>query len=57
MARETGLVEQIMSEMAPNVAVLGFPYAGEGVGPGEVNGVTLASKYAKPLVCTDSLAN
>lgn len=57
MTRETNLVAQIMSEMAPNVAVLGFPYAGEGVGPGEVNGVTLASKYAKPLVCTDSLAN
>ncbi|MBD3181115.1 hypothetical protein GF312_02415 [Candidatus Poribacteria bacterium] len=57
MERETELVARIMGEMAPNVPVLGFPYAGEGVGPGEVNGVTLASKYAKPLVCTDSLAN
>jgi hypothetical protein len=57
MAAETQLVAEIMAEMAPNTPVLGFPYAGHGVGPGEVNGVTLASKYGKPLVCTDSLAN
>ncbi len=54
---ETQLVAEIMAELAPNTPVLGFPYAGHGVGPGEVNGVTLASKYGKPLICTDSLAN
>lgn len=57
MGAETQLVAEIMAAMAPNTAVLGFPYAGHGVGPGEVNGVTMASRYAKPLVCTDSLAN
>jgi hypothetical protein len=57
MAAETQLVAEIMAELAPNAPVLGFPYHGHGVGPGEVNGVTLASKYGKPLVCTDHLAN
>lgn len=57
MAAETQLVAEIMAELAPNTAVLGFPYGGDGIGPGEVNGVVLASKYGKSLVCTDSLAN
>ncbi|MEI6647955.1 MAG: hypothetical protein WCP12_18095, partial [bacterium] len=55
--REKRLTEYILSELAPNSAILGFPYAGEHVGMGEVYGVKLASQYAKPLVCNDSLAN
>ncbi|MHC4251794.1 MAG: hypothetical protein ACYS9X_21960 [Planctomycetota bacterium] len=55
--RDQRVVAETMAEMAPNVAVLGFPYAGEGVGPGEPPGVKLASSYAKALVCTDFLSN
>ncbi len=55
--REKRLVAEILSQMAPNTAVLGFPYAGEGVGLGEGGGVELASRYGVSLVCTDSLAN
>ena len=54
---ERDLVARIMAWMAPNVAVLGFPYAGEGVGLGEGDGVALASRYAKGLVCSDFLGN
>ncbi|MGC8666824.1 MAG: GxGYxYP domain-containing protein [Chthonomonadales bacterium] len=54
---ERDLVARIMAWMAPNVAVLGFPYAGEGVGLGEGEGVSLASRYAKGLVCSDFLGN
>ena len=57
MVAERRIMAKIMAETEPNTAVLGFPYAGEGVGPGEVNGVSLASEYGKALVCTDSLAN
>jgi hypothetical protein len=57
MFAETQLVAEIFAAMNPNSPVLGFPYHGEGVGPGEVNGVALASKYGRPLVCTDHLPN
>jgi hypothetical protein len=57
MLREKAVVARIMSELAPNSPVMGFPYGGHGVGLGEVSGVALASRYAKPLVCTDHLAN
>ena len=48
---------EILSQMAVNTAVLGFPYAGKGIGPGEGAGVALISRYGKGLVCTDNLAN
>lgn len=54
---ECRLMAEIFAEMDPNVAVLGFPWAGEGVGLGEGTGVAFASAYAKGLVCSDSLAN
>jgi len=54
---ERRLMAEIFSEMDPNIPVLGFPYAGEGVGMGEGDGVALASHYAKGLVCSDYLAN
>ena len=57
MARETKLVAGIFAQLAPNTAVIGFPAGGKGIGPGEVNGVALASRYAHPLVCTNYLAN
>ena len=54
---ERRLMAEIFSEMEPNVAVLGYPYAGEGVGIGEGDGVALGSRYAKGLVCSDFLGN
>ncbi|HSV73017.1 MAG TPA: hypothetical protein VLH79_04595 [Chthonomonadales bacterium] len=50
-------IARMMAGMAPNVAMLGFPYFGEGVGPGEVGGVELGSRYGQGLVCTDFLGN
>jgi hypothetical protein len=54
---ERRLMAGIFSEMDPNTAVLGYPYAGEGVGMGESDGVALGSRYAKGLVCSDFLGN
>jgi hypothetical protein len=54
---ERRLMAEIFSEMEPNIAVLGYPYAGEGVGIGEGDGVALGSRYAKGLVCSDFLGN
>ena len=54
---EQRLMAEILSQMAVNTAVLGFPYAGKGIGPGEGAGVALISRYGKGLVCTDNLAN
>jgi hypothetical protein len=54
---EVELMAEIFAGMDPNVAVMGYPYAGEGVGIGEGGGVELASRYGKGLVCTDFLRN
>ena len=54
---EVRVVAQILAEMEPNIPVLGFPYGGEDIGIGEGGGVSLASLYAKGLVCDDFLAN
>ena len=54
---ERRVMAKIFSEMDPNIAVLGYPYAGQGVGIGEQDGVALISRYAKGLVCSDFLAN
>ncbi len=54
---EVQLMARIFAEMDPNIAVMGFPYGGEGVGLGEGGGVALASRYAKGLVCSDFLDN
>jgi GxGYxYP putative glycoside hydrolase C-terminal domain/GxGYxYP third domain/GxGYxYP_N 1st domain/GxGYxYP_N second domain len=54
---ERQLMANIFSEMDPNIAVLGYPYAGKGIGMGEDDGVAFASRYAKGLVCSDFLAN
>jgi hypothetical protein len=54
---EKQILAKILSEMAPNSPIMGFPYAGKGIGPGEPAGVRFASTYAKALVCTDHLRN
>lgn len=57
MRREKRLVAEIMSQLEPNIGMLGFPAVGKGVGVGEVSGVDLASRYGIALVCSDSLGN
>ncbi|MDE1171804.1 MAG: GxGYxYP family putative glycoside hydrolase [Verrucomicrobium sp.] len=55
--RELALAARILAAQAPNTAMLGFPYAGEGIGIGEEAGVALASGYGVSLVCSDHLNN
>jgi hypothetical protein len=54
---ERQVMAKILSEMDPNVAVLGYPWNGDGVGLGEGDGVAFANRYAKGLIASDSLAN
>ncbi len=54
---EVQVMAQIFAEIEPNIAVMGFPYGGEGIGLGEVAGVALAGRYGKGLVCSDFLDN
>lgn len=54
---ERRVMAKIFAEMDPNVAVLGYPWNGDGVGLGEGNGVAFASRYAKGLIASDYLAN
>ncbi len=48
---------QMLSQMPVNIPVIGYPWAGKGVGIGEGDGVKLFSKYAKFLVPMDWKAN
>ncbi|MCX5634378.1 MAG: GxGYxYP family putative glycoside hydrolase [Planctomycetota bacterium] len=54
---EMAVMSEIFATMPPNTAVLGFPFAGEGVGLGEVGGTSFFGGYGKSLVCTDHLPN
>ncbi|NQT85957.1 hypothetical protein HQ560_04285 [bacterium] len=54
---EMAIVQEILSEMAPNSPALGFPTLGPGVGLGEWGGVSLLSKFGRPLTATDHLMN
>lgn len=54
---EAKVLARIFSEMEPNIAVLGFPYGGDGIGLGEPEGVAVASYFAKGLLCSDFLDN
>jgi len=53
-AREIG---RLLGRMPVNIPVLGYPWAGDGVGIGEGGGVRLLSRYAKFLVPTDWKGN
>jgi hypothetical protein len=55
--REVHLTAQILSQMEPNTAMIGYPYAGDGVGIGEGDGVKLASEYGISLIASDNLDN
>ena len=54
---EKRAVAEMFAGMVPNSPILGFPFGGEGIGLGEPPGVELASRYGRPLVCSDYLAN
>jgi|GEM_PF-879588 len=55
--KEEELMRDILSKVPVNIPVLGYPWAGHGVGIGELQGVALLSEYAKFLVPTDWKAN
>jgi len=48
---ETSFAENIFTELPANCPIMGYPYAGEGIGPGEGGGVALATGYGKYIVC------
>ena len=56
LTEEYSVVGTILSQMAPQSAVMGFPAQGT-LGFGEPTGVQLASRYGRGLVCTNSIAN
>jgi hypothetical protein len=55
-SEEVSVIGSMFAEMAPNSVVMGFPAQGA-VGIGEPEGVQLASRYGRGLVCTNSMAN
>jgi hypothetical protein len=55
--REKQVVAHILSQMAPDAVMLGFPAGGDGIGLGEGGGVELASSYSLGLVASDFLVN
>ncbi|HEY3265829.1 MAG TPA: GxGYxYP domain-containing protein [Armatimonadota bacterium] len=54
---EARVMQRVLAKAPANIAVLGYPYAGENVGIQETPGVSLISKYAKYLVATDFDSN
>jgi hypothetical protein len=54
---ENRVMAEILAEMDPNGAVLGYPWQGDTVGIGEGAGVAFVSRYAKALIPSDYLAN
>jgi hypothetical protein len=54
---EAVLMERLLARMPVNIPVLGYPYAGEGVGIAETSGVSLFAKFGKYLIATDFDAN
>ena len=54
---EAQQIGRMLGRMPVNIPVLGYPWAGDGVGIGEGGGVTLLSRYAKFLVPADWKGN
>ena len=48
---EMRFAAELFAETPANCPVMGYPYAGEGIGPGEGGGVALATRYGKYIVC------
>ncbi len=55
--KEAALMAKIFSQLPANVPMLGFPYAGKGVGLGEVGGTNFAGMYGKLLIPSDHISN
>ena len=47
--QETSLMARILSEMEPNIPVLGFPYGGQGIGPRRTRGRTFRESFRQGL--------
>ncbi len=54
---EWPVTTRVLAESPPHIPVLGYPWRGDGVGPGETLGVEVFSRYAKFLVPTDLAGN
>ncbi|MBE3576205.1 MAG: hypothetical protein IMX00_00665 [Limnochordales bacterium] len=54
---EMRVTVQVLRDSPVNIPVLGYPWRGDGVGPGEQAGVTLFSRFGKYLVPTDHASN
>ena len=54
---ERDALATILQQMPANIPILGYPYAGEGIGIQENPGVTLFSRCGKFLVATDHQTN
>lgn len=54
---EMRLTVKVLRDSPVNIPVLGYPWRGDGVGPGEQAGVTLFSRFGKYLVPTDHASN
>jgi len=54
---ELKVTHEVLREAPVNIPVLGYPWAGEGVGPGEHEGVSLFSQYGKFLLPSDLASN
>ena len=48
---ETAFAERLLQQLPANCPILGYPYAGEGIGPGEGGGVALFTRHGKYVVC------
>jgi len=49
--REVDFARRFFSKQRRNSPVMGYPYAGEGIGAGETDGVRLAADYAQYIIC------
>ncbi len=56
-AAELAFTKEMLGQMPVNIAVMGYPWAGKGVGIGEQAGVRLFSEYGKFLVPVDWKTN
>lgn len=48
---ETMFARMLFQQLPPNSPIMGYPYAGEGIGPGEGGGVSLVTEYGKFIAC------
>lgn len=56
-AAERAVIGQALMSFPPSIACFGYPWSGDGYGPGEGGGVTFLSQHAKWLVATDTFDN